>query len=154
MSAKFSWTRLDPNPDPLNGKPCKRSSHGLSLLNNGKRLILFGGEEVARTPLMVDQSTWAAEQSDDGVWSWRNINPNDTPPPRVAHAQAVYNDCVYIFGGRAGITMKERAMNYLWKLDCSGEPGTESWTLITPSEQGDAPPEARSFHKMLCVGSA
>ena len=152
MSVKFSWKKLIPKPDPSKGVPCERSSHGLSLVDKAKRLILYGGERVARTPISVDQSTWAAEQGDDGGWSWRQIQTEIHPPPRVAHAQAAYNDSVYIFGGRAGIQMKEAAMNDLWKLDCSGEPGSESWSLITPSEDSDPPPEPRSFHKMVCVG--
>ena len=151
----IQWTKLNPVPDPNFGCPCERSSHGLSMLRKGKRLILHGGERVARTPLEASQATWAADEK-DGIWTWRLINGFKTvPPERLAHAQAVYNDSIiYTFGGRAGITMQERAMNDLWRLDCSGEPGSEKWTLVSPDlEKGDAPPEERSFHKMICVGS-
>jgi len=153
----FSWTKLNPKPDPLHGLPCPRSSHGLSLIQNGSRLVLYGGEHVARTPLEMAQATWTAVQGDDNTetWTWHLINSSPSPTERVAHAQAVYNDSVvYVFGGRAGITMQEQAMNDLWKLDCSGPPGTEEWSLVQPDlEKGDSPPEERSFHKMLCVGA-
>jgi hypothetical protein len=151
-NVKFSWEKLTPAADPEKGFPCKRSSHGLSLLQNGKLLILYGGEEVARTPMDDLQSTWAVEQKNDGTWSWRCIDASPTPPPRVGHAQCVYNDStIYAFGGRAGIQMEEAAMNDLWRLDCSKEP---KWSLVQPDlVRGDPPPEARSFHKMLCVGS-
>jgi hypothetical protein len=158
MTTKLSWTKLDPKPDPQHGIPCTRSSHGLSLVQKESRLIIYGGEHVARTPLEASQATWAADGT-DGAWTWRLIDDSSKggpPPARVAHAQAAYNDSiVYVFGGRAGITMQEQAMNDLWKLDCSGAPGTETWSLVTPDlEKGDAPPEERSFHKMLCVGSS
>lgn len=152
MTMKYTWKKLIPKPDPTKGAPCERSSHGLSLVN--KRLILYGGEQVARTPISSEQALWSAHQDDNGVWSWLNIQTEVHPPPRVAHAQAVYKDSVYIFGGRAGIQMEEAAMNDLWKLDCSGGQGAESWSRITPSQDGDTPPEPRSFHKMLCIGSS
>eukprot|EP00121_Abeoforma_whisleri_P002114 Awhi_evm1s1892 len=153
MTVKFSWiwAKLNPAPDADHGVPCQRSSHGISLLNGGRTLLLHGGEKVARTPLDSSQATWAADEK-DGFWSWRNISPpSPCPPPRVAHSQCVYNDnIIYIFGGRAGITMEEAAMNDLWKLDCSGEAGTEKWTLVIPD--GDVP-EPRSFHRMLSIGT-
>jgi hypothetical protein len=94
---------------------------------------------------------WVAEKKEDDSWTWRWMDSQHGPPSRVAHTQAVYNDSVvYIFGGRAGITMQEQAMNDLWKFDSS----TETWSLVQSDlEQGDAPPEERSFHKMMCVGS-
>ena len=48
---KVSWTPLTPLPDPDYGSPCSRSSHGLSYLPHHKRLVLLGGEHVARTPI-------------------------------------------------------------------------------------------------------
>jgi hypothetical protein len=154
MTVKLTWTKLDPKPDPQHGKPCERSSHGFSLVQKGSRMILHGGEQVARTPLEPSQATWAADPKGD-TWTWRLIDSTNGPHARIAHAQAVYNDAVvYAFGGRAGITMQEQAMNDLWKLDCSGAPGTESWSVVSPDlEKGDSPPEERSFHKMLCVGT-
>ena len=150
----LAWKRLIPRPDPLHGVPCGRSSHGLSVLKNGKQLILYGGENIPRTPVEKDQTTWAAEENDDGEWSWRLIK-SPCPPARVAHAQSVLGDCVYSFGGRVGVEMKEKPMNDLWKLDCSGEAGTEEWMAVEPDlENGDEPPEARSFHKMVTIGSS
>ena len=67
------------------------------------------------------------------------------PPPRIAHAQAVVQDrYVYIFGGRAGITMQEQALNDLWRLDTKDW----SWTQINSTQ---ARPPARSFHRMVAV---
>lgn len=43
-------------------------------------------------------------------------------------------------------------MNDLWKLDCSGPPGSETWSKVTP--KGGSIPEARSFHNMVCVGDS
>jgi hypothetical protein len=110
---------------------------------------------VARTPMLPAQAAFAVDGINEGSLQWRLIDSSVGPPARVAHAQAVYDDkIVFVFGGRAGITMQEKAMNDLWKLDCSGPPGTEKWSLVTPDlEKGDAPPEERSFHKMLCIDS-
>mmetsp|Transcript_21631 Transcript_21631/g.33067 ORF Transcript_21631/g.33067 Transcript_21631/m.33067 type:complete len:347 (+) Transcript_21631:78-1118(+) len=143
----FIWEKITPKPDPTHGSPCTRSSHGLSLIHSGGRLILYGGEHVARTPLEGSQATWAADWT-GGTWTWRLIE-GDCPPARVAHAQAAYDDkIVFVFGGRAGITMQEQAMNDLWKLDCSSP--TETWSKV--EAKGEIP-EARSFHKMVCIGS-
>jgi len=124
--------------------------------------VIYGGEHVARTPIEdSSQSLWLAEKSSDNVWKW--INPkqeeegNDTcimPPWRVAHSQAAVGDVVYMFGGRTGVDMSETAMNDMWKLQLSdgGEGGTPKavWTEI--KQEGNIP-EARSFHKMIAIGS-
>lgn len=151
---KLRWTQLVPQPDPQAGRPCARSSHGVSVLAGGQRLIVYGGEHVARTPLPPADACWAVDDLERPTW--RAIDCSNGPPERIAHAQAVASDgCVYIFGGRAGITMQEQAMNDMWKLDCSGEPGTEVWTEIQPNLSiGDAVPEARSFHKMVAIDNS
>jgi Galactose oxidase, central domain len=159
MTPKFGWKKLVPLPDPKHGTPCSRSSLGISFLPPTitcpiPRLIVHGGENVARTPLDSSQATWSLDfpsSSDEGS-QWRLIS-NDLqqlPPPRVAHAQAYHSpsSTLYIFGGRAGIAMKEQAMNDLWKLDCSGPAGSETWSQV--KTEGD-PPEPRSFHKMMCL---
>ena len=153
---KISFTQLKPTPDPKYGVPCARSSHGLSVVQKGRRLILHGGEHIARTPLEDKDATWAADLDEaTGGWQWRCIVVDKAPPSRLAHAQAAdNNDCVYIFGGRAGITMDEKAMNDLWKLDASGEKGSETWRLVEPAEASDPPPEPRSFHRMVCIGDS
>lgn len=161
MPPKFHWKKLVPTPDPKFGKPCTRSSLGISYLAATDacptpRLIVYGGETIARTPLESDQATWACDMKDtkESSSSWRLIRNGDTLPSlRVAHAQAYHapSSCVYVFGGRAGITMEEKAMNDVWKLDCSGPAGSEVWSQV--QTKGDVP-EARSFHKMMCVGGS
>ena len=152
MAPKFNWKKLVPAPDAKHGKPCTRSSHGISYIasNHTSRLILYGGETVARTPLDSSQACWACDLNDDSG-QWRLI-ASDLPPPRVAHAQAYHaaSSSLYIFGGRAGITMQEQAMNDLWRLDCS-IPGSETWSQLEYTKEA---PEARSFHKMVCLGDS
>jgi len=176
------WTRLHPRPavgagDEGPAAPCPRSSHGLSFVpaaasNDGggiekvDRLILIGGENQARTPLDGKQFCWALDflpDPDDADHTkkycrWRLIEQADgAPEPRIAHAQAVDDTTgtVYVFGGRAGISMNEQAMNDMWALDCSGPPGTERWHTVEyetiENESGFDIPEARSFHKMVCI---
>ena len=150
MAATLTWKRLNPKPD-VKGVPCERSSHGISLIRNeaGTRLILYGGEKIARTPLDPSEALWVAEK-DHGChgWSWRSVTCPG-PPSRVAHAQASVGSFVYIFGGRCGTAMEEEPLNDLWALDCR-EPGKESWSKVEPTPGSD-PPEPRSFHQMIAV---
>jgi hypothetical protein len=52
-----------------------------------------------------------------------------------------------------GITMEEKALNDMWVLDASGAAGTESWSQIAYANSSEPPPEARSFHKMVSIGT-
>ena len=177
---RLAWSRLRPAPDREHGFPCPRSSHGLSALRfpggseggassaSPPRLYLHGGEAVARTPLRDgageggELSTWACEPAvgsgggggGGGGWRWRAVAPPSRPPPRVAHAQAAIGGVLYVHGGRAGIGMGERAMGDLWALDCT-VPGNETWEEVLPREGGggDPPPTARSFHRMVALGT-
>jgi hypothetical protein len=88
---------------------------------------------------------------EDDLPIWQNIdctssNSNKGPPERIAHAQAVCDNVVYIFGGRAGVAMHERAMNDLWSYD-----DTNGWKEL---ETSGPCPAARSFHRMICVNRA
>eukprot|EP00553_Chaetoceros_curvisetus_P010502 CAMPEP_0204612212 /NCGR_PEP_ID=MMETSP0717-20131115/319_1 /ASSEMBLY_ACC=CAM_ASM_000666 /TAXON_ID=230516 /ORGANISM="Chaetoceros curvisetus" /LENGTH=365 /DNA_ID=CAMNT_0051624205 /DNA_START=27 /DNA_END=1124 /DNA_ORIENTATION=- len=154
-NVKLQWTKVVPSPDPDHptGTPCARSSHGVSWISGSNSLIVYGGEHIARTPLETSDASWACHFDAEGGCQWRAIVPDNAPSPRIAHAQAVHEatSTIYVFGGRAGITMKEMAMNDLWKLDCSGGPGSETWSEVIPADSSTIP-EARSFHKMLCVG--
>jgi hypothetical protein len=148
------WNKLEASADPKHGVPCSRSSHGLSIVQNDSRLILYGGEKVARTPIDSSSACWALDMVGEKS-SWRSIDCSQGPPERLAHSQAAHGNNVYIFGGRAGITMNEQAMNDLWMLDASGEPGTEKWSQVVPDEsKSDPPPETRSFHRMICIGDS
>lgn len=153
-NVKTTFVKIEPVADPVHGKPCARSSHGLSLVNNGKRIVLYGGEHVARTPIEDNESLWIAdlgEGSETSSAQWRCVQTKVYPPKRVAHAQAACGDTVYIFGGRAGVEMEEAAMNDLWKLNVTGDTGTETWTEVVATQ--GTPPENRSFHKMIAIGS-
>lgn len=161
---RLSWTRLLPRLDPEHavGRPGPRSSHGVSYLPKSSRLLIHGGERLARTPLDARDATWACDFDDPTATAgrWRAIVASDdegergAPPARVAHAQAFHDasSCLYVFGGRHGIHMDEEARNDLWKLDCSGPPGTEAWSEVTPRNGPNDLPEARSFHRMVCLG--
>ena len=161
---KVSWHKINPTLDPGAGSPCSRSSHGVSFVGGGTsspRLIIMGGEHIARTPITdVKQAVWAADyHADEGAWKWRSIGAKGngmlSPPPRVAHAQAAIGGKIYIFGGRMGVKMDEKPLNDMWILDASGEPGTEEWSEVQydDSTSSSPPPEARSFHKMVAVGA-
>jgi Galactose oxidase, central domain len=150
---KLTWTKLNLQDDPEFGRPCERSSHGLSIVKNESVLVLYGGEKVARTP--IDAASGALWLADLQTKTWKKVNVTTgaAPPERVGHAQAAHGDqTIYIFGGRSGITMHEAAMNDMWAFDVE----TETWKQVIASNEdgGAALPEARSFHRMICVGDS
>lgn len=153
----MAWTKIVATPDPTHGVPMARSSHGVSVLVRTDTLIVFGGEHLARTPMAAASACWACTgiSSSQPAWQWidgsSSSGSSTSPPNRIAHSQAVYADrYVYIFGGRAGITMEEKAMNDLWVLDTADYTWSEVQIDATKS---DPPPEPRSFHRMICIGA-
>jgi Galactose oxidase, central domain len=151
----LTWTRLNPKPDPTHGIPCTRSSHGVSAIirsDGTQGLFVYGGEHVARTPIESNDAGWIC---DNNMTQWKCVDcspeTNNGPPPRVAHAQATYdNRCVYVFGGRTGIGMQESPLDDMWLFDTI----TETWSKVEPDvDGGDPVPAARSFHRMICIGS-
>lgn len=145
---KLEWEELKLQPDPVYGSPIARSSHGLSVLRQGTLIFIYGGEHTARTP--IGQTVWQGDLLKGNWRAFQTANGAETSPcPRIAHAQAAHNDSVvYIFGGRTGVDMHETALNDLWSYNIS----TNIWTEVQP--KGGMPPEARSFHRMICVRDA
>lgn len=165
-TTNLKFQRIVPNPadSNANSTPLPRSSHGLSIIQDGTILVLYGGENIARTPITdAAQVLWLAKKKTKGdEWQW--ISPTTmtsgddaivAPPSRVAHAQAAVGNNIYIFGGRNGIEMGENAMNDMWMLqvDDITENNTAMMIRWTQISQGDNIPEARSFHKMIAVGT-
>lgn len=162
---KLVWEEMQLAPDPVHGAPMARSSHGLSVITGAttaaaEQLFLYGGEHVARTPVSPpSQAVWKADLKNK---QWKAIvdtapttttsgsNDNDNAPcPRIAHAQALHaaSSTVYVFGGRTGVDNKETALNDLWKFDLQ----TDTWTQVHGNDDAGPSPEARSFHRMLCL---
>ena len=114
--------------------PVARSSHGISVA--GDAAYLFGGENVARTP--IDSTLYRLDLAAPGA-AWAAVEcDGDVPPPRVAHTQAVVPQAdgsvhLYIFGGRVGITMDEKPLNDLYRavLSPNGKVGT--WEVCCPA---------------------
>ena len=128
-----------------------RSSHGVSIVHlEGKNmLVVYGGENVARTPLDSKINTLNIDENREEL-SWVEAKPSsgeNIPEPRVAHAQASIGTKVYIFGGRQSITMDEAPLNDLYSFDLA----TKIWENISVPSSGSVP-SPRSFHKMVSVG--
>ena len=135
------WCNLDTNHKSLVG--C-RSSHSISVIGN--KIYLFGGEIIARTPINSKFYVRDIISQSGDTWNLLDITSDIEPIPRVAHSQAVIGKNIWIFGGRQGITMKELALNDLWKFNTV----TASWRCIN-NYKGIAP-IPRSFHKMVSLG--
>ena len=178
-TTKLEFHQIQPTPysAAAAATPLPRSSHGLSIIQNGTLLVLYGGEHVARTPIDdPNQSLWVAmkqnsnsnnndNNNNDSSWQWivpknnSSVEKEEVPMPRVAHAQSSVGNDIYMFGGRVGIDMDENALNDLWMLqlhhddenDTTTTNMTAKWTQIKPTTPKI--PEARSFHKMITVGT-
>jgi len=112
--------------------PVGRSSHGASVFDG--KFVLWGGEHVARE--YIDSEVWTFA---DGKWA-KIPAANAAPEPRVAHAQAVIGNKLYISGGRQGIQLGEDDLNDLHSFDLT----TGEWTTLTPAGE---PYSSRSFHQ-------
>lgn len=141
---KATWTQVETTNNPVS-----RSSHGISVIGFGTdspKLVAFGGEHEPRVAI---DSTLHALTLDAGnalKGNWEVVEAKGTAPPtRVAHAQVVLNDTLYIYGGRQGIAMEEKALGDLWKFNWSDK----TWVEVTCT--GDIP-EARSFHRLIAAG--
>ena len=111
-------------------------------------MYIFGGEHVARTP--IDSTFHCVDLGADGkdaVWETCRVTAGTPPIPRVAHAQAVVGNEIYIFGGRQGISMSESPLNDLHVYSTEDQ----RWTDLSNDTSGD-PPSPRSFHRMISVG--
>lgn len=154
-AARATFRRVDPRPDPVHGRPLARSSHGVSVVagrRDDDRVLVYGGEHVARTPI-EDGLLWIAERGDNGdEWRWSARSSASAPPPRVGHAQAVVRDrYVYVFGGRSGVDWGETTLGDLWRLDAE----TMEWTELAPPPKATASwPAPRSFHVLVGVGDS
>jgi len=145
-----TWTQVITTNNPKS-----RSSHGISVIGFGTdnpKVVVYGGENEPRVPidstLHVLTLSWTGrEDAPTGNWEVVETKFDDrAPPTRVAHAQAVLNDTLYIFGGRRGRTMDEEPMADLWKFDWN----EKIWEEVVCK---GSIPEARSYHKLIAAGS-
>lgn len=122
--------------------PSERSSHCISVIGN--KVLLFGGEHIARTPIDSQMHTidLAAEKP-----TWTTVDANGEPPSeRIAHTQCVQGGFLWVFGGRQGIDMTEAPLNDLHRFNMT----TSTWEEVKPTSS--EAPCARSFHRMVSVG--
>lgn len=134
---RVHWTKVEVENDSV--IPKARSSHDLSCIHD--KLYLWGGEHEPRTP--IDSKIYCFDIIRK---NWNEVEATGQPPsPRIAHAQGVIGDCIWIFGGRDSITMNEAPMNDMHVFNTS----TSNWTSI----DADSRPPARSFHKMISIGA-
>jgi len=133
--ANVVWKELKAAESPID-----RSSHAISVVGNS--LYLFGGEHTARTPV---PSTLHVLDMNSSEPKWKTEEVIGSPPsPRFGHAQATIGDCIYVFGGRAGLQIDELLMNDMHKFDTK----TRTWTAV---ETKGEPPSERSFHQMVAL---
>ncbi|XP_061174172.1 uncharacterized protein LOC133183238 [Saccostrea echinata] len=130
------WCRLSTR----GALPIGRSSHGFVIIN--KNAYVFGGEHSPRVPI---GSTVHCLNLETQEWSvCQPKNKENEPKPINAAAVASIGDCMYVFGGRSGITMGEGDTNDMYSFNTS----TKEWSKLATS--GEVP-LARSFHSMTAM---
>lgn len=146
MKISIHWSEIN----FLRNGPGARSSHGVSLIkygeDDGMALVVFGGEQTPRVP--VDDRVYLLsdlQRPDQCKWRVHGPRDGDTPWPaeRLGHSQSSDGEGrIWVFGGRQGITMGEKSLHDLWKLDA----GTMRWRKFTPASSDSKWPSERSYH--------
>ena len=129
----WTWDTLATAPDPSNGRPVGRWSHG-AIFTTDRRMIVYGG----RTPDGALGDTWELRLSVPFGTSapWTRLAPAadpsyGTPSARWGHA-VVYDDVgnrMLVFGGRDATGL---AADDCWELALGTAP---AWRRLAPSGQ-------------------
>jgi hypothetical protein len=134
--------------------PMARSSHDISRVSQNS-FYLWGGEHHPRTP--IDSNLYVltlpvCEEQREVAVAWRAVkySDNSSPPPspRIAHCQTAVDSKLYVFGGRASVSMNEEPFNDLHYFDTL----TSCWSGPILPAAGTVAPSPRSFHKMVSIG--
>lgn len=128
-TGKATWEEIKPSQSPLS-----RSSHGVSYNPTDNSVYVWGGENIARHS--IDSELWKF----DGEWT-QVVTTGTKPSPRVAHAQIIQNNVLWVWGGRQGEEMGDGDLDDLYRINLS----TLVWEHLTA--KGDLPVK-RSFHQM------
>ncbi len=129
------------------------TGHTLNYHKETNTLILFGG--FAKGTYLnciyhydIEKNTWNkinANQEEDGDNSLKNSNNNvdinnkKFPCGRMLHSTTIYNDCLYVFGGKTGDGIY---LNDLWKFNLF----SKNWEKV--KIEGETP-KGRSGHTMI-----
>jgi N-acetylneuraminic acid mutarotase len=134
MNANYKFRRIEAANAPL-----ARSSHGMSSFKEGplELLIVFGGEYESRKPIDSVLHLFDLKRL-----QWERVELPDAPVPRIAHAQAVLDGSLFVFGGRKGVDEKESSLNDFWEWSIKERSWKQLKTTVNSS------PSKRSFHRM------
>jgi hypothetical protein len=129
-------------------RPLARSQHVAMTLNDGNRVLIFGGHHTPKTRLNdtwiyeVPQKNWVriGDEADNVENSASTIG---APSPRANMGSVFYEGKVYIQGGHGGIGFARGAFNDIFMFD----PETLTWhELETVSEKV---PDGRGGHSLF-----
>ena len=106
---------------------------------------LFGGESSGDK--LIDSEIHFVDLS-EAKPAWNTVDVAGTkPPPRIAHAQAVVGDSIYVHGGHAGNS--HEPLGDLWHFDTL----KSEWAEVS-SASGSVAVEPRCFHMMAALGAS
>jgi N-acetylneuraminic acid mutarotase len=116
-----------------------------STVTHGGRLYIFGGcsESQCHNDVMrIDPETSSREivvRHSDGA-----NNVDDTPAPRYCHSAVVFEDAMYIFGGKCGNRDSNDRLADIFRFDFA----TFKWTHV--EQRGDTPPPLSAHSAVVC----
>ncbi|KTW30960.1 uncharacterized protein T551_01512 [Pneumocystis jirovecii RU7] len=122
----------------INGKP-PMPCQNHTATNVGKNIVIFGGN---------DEKTYynTVHVFDVTRYYWYTpITSTVKPIPRKGHTACFYNSSIYYFGGETDT----KALNDLWKLDCS-DLDFPIWSEV---ETTGHKPSPRAYHSANIIGS-
>lgn len=130
------WIKLEQNGDI----PIARSSHSISSIFDGQKLVLWGGENAPRVPVTTDVSIYDIASS-----TWSTVAAPNAPIPRVAHAAAAVGNSIYFHGGRTEVG-EASTLGDFYLFDAA----SSTWSELSPKGKTPMP---RNYHSACSIGT-
>jgi len=131
------WTNMKPKSAPI-----LRCGHCMVYEAESDKVILFGGFGCSSVNDPVFNDTWAYDYNSN---TWRQLNPQNSPPNRM-YASMAYNsekNKIILWGGRL---LEPLADNSLWEYDFT----INNWTEIQTT---DGPTASYAYPAMVFIPS-
>lgn len=126
-------------------KVLTRDEHSCCFSKEFKQMYIFGGFIAGERTNQLIVYTFNGNKS-----GWARIKTKGpSPSARNGHSACIYNNCMYVFGGRDG---ENRKLNDLWRYDILAQ----TWSEISSENKDEDPtwcvPLERSGHSCDVYG--
>ena len=118
---KHNWQIIKPKfTNDANDIPQGRDDHSCAVYNN--TMVIFGGFTTDGEPSNDVFKYHFLENK------WERVNPEckELPSPRIGHSAVIYEDNMYVFGGKD----TEERFDDMWKFDLK----TNVWSIVDSND--------------------